>query len=748
MEPLYAHSRADEGPEAWHGLLEHLAEVGTRARHCAARWGGGDWAYIAGQWHDFGKAAADWQAFLTEARVEAHVLGVEQPKPLDGRRRRGPDHSSAGAMHAASRWGSRSIPLQFAIAGHHAGLADWQDLKARLRDRIDRYEAARVALDPDSLVGQACPDLPPWVTSAPSDDDRKRRLEFFTRMTFSCLVDADFLDTEAFYQGVPQSRTLWPSLDRYLEPFEQAVAMIVEQAQRTPVNEWRRRVLEWCRERATGPRGAYTLTVPTGGGKTLASMAFALHHARRHAAPRIVVALPFISILDQTASVLRAIFDPALGTNVLLEHHSAIEPVRDTAANRLAAENWDAPLVVTTQVQLFESLLANRPSACRKLHSLAGSVIVLDEVQSLPVGLLAPILDVLQDLTTHYDATVLLTTATQPALHSRHLGTRLFKGLDPEPEEIVPTRDAEALFAAFRRTEVRWPPSNEPTTWEALSARLRFLPQFLAIVHRRQDAAELWEALRDQGIEEVLHLSALMCPAHRRDVLSEIRERLAAGAACRLVSTQVVEAGVDVDFPVVLRAMAGLEALAQSAGRCNREGRLLTGLFEVFNAPTEPPPLLRLGRNEAVLMLGEARAAGRELDLQAPATFRTYFRRLYAQRDTDARGIQVHRASLKFETTADAFRMVDSAGEPVFVPYGASGMRAIEALRHGGPSRERFRALQPYAVNVYPRQIDALVTSGGVETLHDSVYVLRDPALYDGALGLRVTPSTSEDWIA
>lgn len=736
---LAAHSPNTDG--RWHPLADHLRSVAELACGFASDWGAGEWGSVAGLWHDLGKAAPDWQVFLAEAGAEAHVLGEEQPRPIG--RRRGPDHSSAGAIHAAHHFGARSLPLQFAIAAHHAGLADWEDLKSRLQDKKPRYAEAFKGQDRLALAEVAMPTLPPWLMQEAPPDTQKRRLDLFIRMLFSALVDADFLDTASFCSGQRPGREVWPQLDAYLP----AVAMhldLLATSEQTAVNRQRSRVLEWCSRAAEGPQGAYTLTVPTGGGKTLSSLAFALRHAQRHGLRRVVIALPFISILDQTASVLRAVLEPALGGRVLLEHHSAIEPVHDTAANRIAAENWDAPLVVTTQVQLFESLFANRPSSCRKLHNLSRSVIILDEVQTLPAALLAPILDVLQELKAHYGTTLLLTTATQPALHSRQLGPWRFAGLEPKPIEIVPTDAIDDLFTSLRRVEVHWPTTSQPVTWGSLADRLVEHRQVLAIVHRRQDAVDLWQAVRDRADDDVLHLSALMCPQHRREVLKDIRTRLAKGRRCRVVSTQLVEAGVDVDFPVVYRAMAGLEALAQSAGRCNREGRLPMGRFEVFRAPTEPPALLRLHREEAELMLREDPG----LDLTAPATFRRYFDRVYASRRTDARGIQALRAALRFEETSLRFRMIDSAGEPVFVPHGLQGARRLAAFRRGGPSRERFRGLQPFGVNVYPQQVQDLVSAGAVELLHDSIYALRDESLYDARLGLRLaTKADANRWI-
>ncbi len=557
------------------------------------------------------------------------------------------------------------------------------------------------------------------------------------RFAFSALVDADFLDTERFMeenQARSGNRKDWPPLAEYLEPLEAHLKALSEVANAgASVNQARSNVLRWCLAAAAGNRGAYTLTVPTGGGKTLASLLFALRHAKHYGLDRIIVALPFLSILDQTASVFREIFEPHFGTRTLVEHQSTIRSERDTQRNRLATENWDAPLIVTTQVQLFESLFARRPSDCRKLHNLANSVIILDEVQSLPVGLLDPVLEGLQDLKENYGATLVLTTATQPALHSRRLGQKLFYGLTPKPAEIVPEASINSLFDSLRRVDVHWPANTAPTSWEDLAVQVCAIPHALVIVHRRADAAELWQFVSG-GKPHALHLSALMCPAHRRAVLSNIRRRLATGEECHVVSTQLVEAGVDIDFPVVFRAMAGLESLAQSAGRCNREGKLARGSFFVYHAETEPVGSLKHHKQIAETML----ASNPSLDLTSTETFREYFDRLYAERSTDVKRIQVCRQMLKFEDTASLFRMIDDVTTTVFIPYDGGAERNIAEIRAAGPSRERFRTLQPYGVGIYPDAIAKLQNRGAVELLHDSVWVLVSKADYDPNLGLRV----------
>ncbi|MHB0971979.1 MAG: CRISPR-associated helicase Cas3' [Thermoanaerobaculia bacterium] len=717
-----------------------MRAVSDLAARFSAGFGGESLAACAGRWHDLGKFASEWQQFLIEAGENAASLGEDTPTIRRSSGKRGPDHSTAGAIHArlAVQNALLARAVSLIVASHHAGLPDLGDHETRLVDetKTTRYRETLDKATPSILELLVQPQFPTFFPGRGSHEDQYRRFEFLVRMLYSAVVDADFLDTEAFVDEGPRRtvRSEWPALEAYREPLLRHLEELSKRSTASqPVREARANVVRWCAEAASTPRGAFTLTVPTGGGKTLASLRFAIEHALTHGIDRVIIALPFLSVLDQTAEVLRNVFSKDLGARVLVEHHSNLTPEKDTLHNRLAAENWDAPIVVTTQVQLFESLFARRSSACRKLHNLANSVIVLDEVQTLPVGLLAPILDVLQELRANYRATLLLTTATQPSLHSRKLGATPFTGLEPPPTEIVPSNELAPLFDSLRRVDVEWPQSDEARSWGDLAKEIASSQQVLAIVHRRKDAADLWVAVNELT-PGTIHLSALMCPAHRREILSQIRQRLASGETCRVVSTQLVEAGVDVDFPVVYRAMAGLESLAQSAGRCNREGRLPRGAFRVFRASTEPVGSMRHHKQVADAML----AGNSTLDLFAPATFHGYFDRLYAERERDAAAVQVARSRLLYEETASKFRMIDSAAETVFVPYGGRGARAIDAVRYAGPSRERFRALQSYGVAVYPDALRKLAARGAIELLHDSVWVLTSINDYSHDLGLLV----------
>jgi CRISPR-associated endonuclease/helicase Cas3 len=647
-----------------------------------------------------------------------------------------------------------ATPLAFVIAGHHGGIPDRERLRERLKlpEEVERY-ARTIQTDVRHGNEVGTPSIPPWLLSPASPKAGARSLEFFTRILFSALTDADFLDTEAYFALAGDVEAAnrnaaravrWPNLHSYLPVLDAFLAAKGASASPTPVNRLRSEVLDSCRAASASPRGAFSLTVPTGGGKTLSGLAFALGHALTHNLSRVIIALPFTSIIEQTSGVLRDVF-AGLGPDVVLEHHSAVDSERVTALGRVAAENWDAPLIVTTQVQLFESLFANRSGACRKLHNLIDSVLVLDEVQSLPSNLLEPILDVIDELVRHYGVTVLLMTATQPALHHRSIGAREFPGLTTAPREIIPEGLASRLWDGLRRVEVHWPTTwnadaskESDSFWSELASKLAENPQTLAITHLKKDAQTLWQALSRLD-PAAFHLSAAMCPAHRSKVLAEVKARLKAGEGCRLVSTQVVEAGVDIDFPVVFRAMAGLESLAQSAGRCNREGTRPKGDFFIYEAPTSPPKSLRLHKDVAQTMLD----AAPDLDIFEPTTFRNYFSRLYAHKDLDQPGVQPMRVALNFQETAAAFKMIEQATTTVFVPFDDRATSALKALRFAGPSRDRLRLLQRYGVSVYANQFKSLQAEGAIEELHTGLWSLCSDLNYDKNLGLRTSADAS-----
>ena len=695
-----------------HLLLDHLQAVAEGAARFAAPFGGEEIARLAGLWHDLGKYAVDFQNMIRAANgFEAHIEG-----DAGGPR----DHSSAGAIHAEQTLGAAGTPIAFAIAGHHAGLANQSELGERLRRKADPLGDDRClarAMDggaPADLLEAAAPSLPSHLRGSSADHARRR--EMWTRMIFSALCDADFLDTEAFYrEGQATLRGRSPAIRALSSHLAQRLDALEAGAASTEVNLVRAEVRRACIAAARGAPSVFSLTVPTGGGKTLASLAFALAHAEHHGLARVVVAIPFTSIIEQSAGAYR---DALSIEGAVLEHHSALDPRRETAQNRIASDNWDAPVIVTTTVQLLESLFANRPGACRKLHRLARSVIVLDEAQSLPAGMLAPILDGLRTLVRDFGASIVICTATQPAFGK----TRWLDAGFEAVREIVPPE--VRAFERLRRVRTRWPGSLEPVGYDDLAEEVARERDVLAIVHRRDDARELTAALdRRLGDDATLHLSALMCAEHRSVVLAEIKARKRRGEPVRLVATQLVEAGVDLDFAVVYRALGGLDALAQAAGRCNREGRL-DGLGElrIFVAPTSPPR----GVPEAALAVTRSMLAGNpDLDLFAPSSFTAYFRDLYATRDLDVKRIQEARAALRFKDTAELFKLIDDDwSAPIVVPYGDDAAARIEVIERVGPTRETLRAVQRLTVNVKRTCRERWIQSGYARWVRETIVVL------------------------
>lgn len=746
INPIAHAAQGDDGN--WrepHALSEHLHEVGELAADFAQHFGT-DWARLAGRWHDLGKYRPRFQKYIrlvSGFEADAHIKGESGKAP----------HSTAGAVLACQHFekagfGNAGRVLAYLIAGHHAGLANWFDgLNPRLdlpasRDELDEALAEN---PPTELLdaGNFKPDL----RAIPGG---KNGFALWVRMLFSALVDADFLDTERYMNPDKfAQRNTWPTLVELAPLFDKHMADLAAKAQPTPVNTIRADILRQCREKALLAAGLFSLTVPTGGGKTLSAMAFALAHAKAHSTEerpirRVIHVIPYTSIIEQTADIFRSIFGEAV-----IEHHSNAEsePGLETSASRLACENWDAPIIVTTNVQFFESLFAARTSRCRKLHNLVDSVVILDEAQLLPPEFLQPILDVLNLLSSHYGVTVVLSTATQPALSTREYfdARQNLRGLD-NVREIV--SDPDALYTALERVHVRLPVDwHTPTDWPNLAAELTAHDSALAIVNTRKDARALWEQM-PQG---TLHLSALMCGAHRSQIIAKIKLRLKDGVSTRVVSTQLIEAGVDVDFPVVYRALAGLDSIAQAAGRCNREGRQVEkGKVVVFVPPHgRLPDMVKKGADKTIDVLHGV--------IEQPLTrtrFAAYFERLYHACELDTKGIcedlfMAHdkldgrELAVNFLSAAEKFKLIaDEDSAPIVVLYrGVDGRddsidQWIASLRKEKPQRWLMRKLQRYTVNLHRMQAMALLNQGDIEEIMPGLFVQVSDWLYDQKLGL------------
>ena len=707
---FYAHSANDEGQK--HLLADHLRATAEMAGNFADSFDSRLPAYYTGLWHDIGKFNPEFQSYL------------------EGKTKKGTDHKGAGAKLSAEHF----EPLGLLVQGHHGGLQAKKDFMGWLNEK-GRTPAAISAIE---KANQTLPELAPLTRlKAPTWVKTHLDAEMWLRMVFSSLVDADFIDTENhFSPGNAASRSSAVSISRLWERFKDRQTDIAKSSPSAGnVNQVRSEVYEACLAAAESPKGIFKLAVPTGGGKTLSSLAFALRHAEIHGMRRVVTAVPFISITQQTAAVYRQVIedDPGNPGGTVLEHHSQVEANeedeydRNAIWSRLASENWDAPIVVTTTAQLFNSLFSNRTSATRKLHNLANSVIILDEAQAMPPHLLAPILDGLRQLT-DYGTTIVLCTATQPAFQT------IEPFADVESADIV--RSPETHFARMKRVRYEWKIEKE-TTWEQAAEIMKETRQALTIVNTKKDALALLEALGD---EPALHLSTLLCGRHRAEVINEIRHLLEAGEKCYVVSTQVVEAGVDLDFTTVLRAAGPLDGIIQAAGRCNRNGLAREGRVVIFKPEKEtlPPGIYRRATDTTKSLL----KTNPELDPDDPRTTERYYRLLYQDTETDAKKIQEKRESWDYPQVAENFRMIDDDTITAIVPnYGTSDQRQetaeiIQEIRNGEPKNARrlARRVQPWSVTIYRNKAMEMEKTGLIAPVMPGLYEWRGE--YDRITGI------------
>jgi CRISPR-associated endonuclease/helicase Cas3 len=723
----YAHSTKRTDKSDWQSLRDHLLGAGKLAALNSAAFGGERLAEVGGLLHDLGKYTREFQLRLQG----------EFPRM---------DHATWGAHVALQRYGSLGQLLAYGIAGHHAGLANGQGGQSRtsLQDRLSRMSHELVPAWEQEL------ELPKAsALGLPTGFEvRKERgafqLTILARMLFSCLVDADFVDTDNFYRRIegrpPRVTADTPKLEQLRERLDARLATFRGDSD---VNRLRARVLAHVRSGATLPPGMFSLTVPTGGGKTLASLAFALDHAIAHGLRRVIYVIPFTSIVEQNAQVFREALGD-LGDAAVLEHHSAFFDDPGTAPEskekrQLAMENWDAPVVVTTAVQFLESLFADRPSRCRKLHNIAGSVVILDEVQTLPLKLLKPCVALLAELALNYRVSVALCSATQPALKADEDfpdGLQNVRELAPDPPE---------LYRQLRRVTVRHIGTLDD---EALAGHLRRREQVLCIVNNRRHARALFESIADEP--GAYHLTTLMCAKHRSEVLAVAKQRLKAQLPCRLVSTSLIEAGVDIDLPTVLRAEAGLDSIAQAAGRCNREGIHPREASEVLVFMTDNPdwaPPLELKQFAQVFRTIQRRHSEDLLNLEA---VRAYFRELYWQKgpvELDAHDLmgllkRSRQDSLPFETLAQKFKVIETAMRPVIVPYNRDAKDALRDLEFAESCGGIARRLQPYLVQVPYLAYEALDGAHAIQPVAEQRYgkqfmQLVNPELYSVQFGLR-----------
>ncbi len=707
----------------WQPLADHLHAVAdlaqkfacdarpsssgdTEAERCekqafrdAARW--------AGLLHDFGKFRGEFQELLRGLRTRS------------ARTR----HTQAGA---AAAFDQRRFDIAFAIAGHHGGLPDQTDLRNLVAEPGGRDVAERVR----RIAGKDCPETcepcPAW-----QPDDKPEQFDLFVRLLFSCLVDADWQDAGAFERDAREllPEPAPPSLNA-ADLLRKVLAYIDERAcecRCAHVATVRRDVLEAALSAAKKEAGLFSMAVPTGGGKTLSALAFALAHAQRRNLRRIIYVAPYLSIIEQNAREIRRAVAAETDSELVFEHHSLAEPpgpaeADDEQAAEAArrAENWQSPIVATTSVQLFESLFSNRSGQCRKLHNIARSVVILDECQTLPPGLVKPSCAMLQQLVETADCSIVLCTATQPAWSRR---AELPEGLSNVREIAPPELN---LFERLRRVDLQWPKRDEPRLeWKEVAGQMAAEGAALCVVNTKSAAGEVFRELRLLGCEAAFHLSTAMCPAHRLAVIDEVRLRLTDRKPCYLVSTQLIEAGVDIDFPFVMREMAPLEAVIQAAGRCNREGLLNSsgkpgGRVVVFRSRDGYESSRRLDRWYGAgidIVEQDFLEMGRRPDIASPEDMAVYFKRLYRSGELDEHEIQPLRQRCMFRTIWEGdrdrprkgrYRIIEDETTAVVVanwePYRAEVDRLLDLLRKK-KSRQTFRKLARFQVNLRHNQI-------------------------------------------
>jgi len=688
----FAHSENESGE--FHNLKDHLISTAEKAKSFADKWNAGEIAYIAGLTHDLGKFNDQFQDYL---------LGEGNSV----------EHSISGAYYLAKNYQKIGPIMAIMIAGHHAGLHNLADLKSKL-NFMQTKDFIQESIDNFNKYLDK-PDLN--FNNLNIDFNDPLEVEFFIRMIFSAVVDADYLDTEDHFdinrlllreQNSKNIEDLWSN-------FKNNQAYLINNSEDIYVNRIRREIYKTIISNADRDNDFFSMTVPTGGGKTRSGLGFALKHAIYNNMERVIVVIPYTNIIEQTAKKYRDI----LGEDCVLEHHSNFNYESDTEKEskiKLATENWDMPVIVTTSVQFFESIFASRTSKARKLHNIANSIIIFDEVQTLPPGYLSSIMQIMKQLVKNYNSSIVFSTATQPAFKNRDgfNGIQDIKELAPEPEKT---------YQKLNRVKYNFAYLNKKMSWSEVADKMLEKSQALAVVNTRDDARELFSILKKRNRNNIFHLSTYMCAAHRKKVLAEVKEKLSNNESCYLVSTQLIEAGVDIDFPLVLRAISPLDSIVQAAGRCNREGSLETGEVIIF-APKDlklPKGVYKTATGITKLFLDDPD------NLQKPDIFFNYFNRLYSDVNLDKNDIQELRKGLNYRKVASEFKLIPDDTVNVIIesndlvddlPVNINGIKKKEFI-----SREEWRKLQPYLVSIRKYKINDLRKEGLISELIEDVYI-------------------------
>ncbi|MDO5136215.1 MAG: CRISPR-associated helicase Cas3' [Eubacteriales bacterium] len=690
-------------------VKEHLEGTALLARKFADDFGYGDWGYFCGLLHDIGKYSDRFQM-----RIRGGAASV--------------DHATAGAQlcfRLAKERGGFYLAPAYCIAGHHAGLPDTGTsgdtgdrgtFCGRMKKRTEDFGAYQ-----EEIV---VPPISPPVFQKGKSKDPTWDMSFLIRMLYSCLVDADYLDTEDFMEKGAVGRTGGEEIPRLLEKFHSHVRKWLTNVDTGTINGRRTEILRACMAKGEKEKGLFRLTVPTGGGKTISSLGFALSHAVKHGMKRVIYVIPYTSIIEQNAKV----FGRILGEENILEHHCGMdhEGHEEFRAKQLAAENWDLPVVVTTNVQFFESLYSSRSSKCRKLHNIANSVIIFDEAQMLPTEYLLPCVAAMETLIRGYGCSVLLCTATQPALQGFFSSGLQYTELCPRMEE---------QFQFFKRVSFK---NLGKITGEELLERLKTEEQALCILNTRGSVQRIYKEMEGEG---VYHLSTFLYPRHRLEQLQDIRERLKAGKKCMVIATSLVEAGVDLDFQTVYRELAGVDSMIQAAGRCNREGKRevqesCVFYFQMEGAGKNPVQEQQIDVAKQILR--------RYDDISSMEAVQEYFSRLYRfqGRGLDKKDIlgRFQKGQFGFASVGREFRLIEQNTRTLLIPLEDRAKEIAEEIRVKGPTKKLLREAGQYSVNIYDNVFQKLSGAGMIagisEELKEDFFILRDGRQYSEKTGL------------
>jgi CRISPR-associated endonuclease/helicase Cas3 len=722
QKEIYAHSANDKG--VCQTLLEHSNNVAEIASAFAVNFSSQDWTYDIGLLHDLGKSSKAFQDYLQKSS--------SQDSDEDGEYALKTNHSGAGAIYAAEKLKCIGKVMAYCIAGHHVGLGDWTSIQERIGEtgggKDKKYFDSQVCEYVQNRLSIKNNLLPPKLNNFRND------MHLWVRMLYSCLVDADRLDTEKFLnEEKHKKRAKFSSLNDLYNKFLKGREDKIKSASSTKLNKIRKNIFDCCIEAANKVPGFFELAVPTGGGKTLSAMAFAFKHAKIHNKDRIIYVIPYTSIIEQTAKILKDI----LGDENVVEHHSSIDPNKETESSRLASENWDSSIIVTTNVQFFESLYANKSSKCRKLHNITNSIIILDEAQMLPTELLYPCVDAMKQLVNNYKTTILFSTATPLDFSEKMTEINPKFPTINQIEKIIP--ENMNLYNELKRVNYNFLPKNsESDSWDKIASKLNQHEQVLCVVNTRKDCYDLFKCMP----KGTVHLSALMCAQHRSTKIDDIKKKLASKKEIRVISTSLIEAGVDIDFPIVFRAFAGMPSIIQTAGRCNREGgNIANGKVFVFNAPSViPVGLMR-------------KSADSTRDLMSRASFQIdtadiskEFFKLFVSKANEIGYRKLNEALIQdaclgkfqFSSYAKDFNLIDDKyNKAVIIKYNNNN-GLIDKLRYAGIDKNLMRELQRYIVNIPDIKFRDMQSNGLIEEVQCGIFIQDADGFYDEEVGLNI----------